>query len=39
MVIDPFAGSANTLYWILRNLPGAQGIGFELDPQVWQLTQ
>src|SRR6266446_5421995 len=38
LVIDPFAGSANTLYWILRNLPGAQGIGFELDPQVCQLT-
>jgi hypothetical protein len=38
-IIDPFAGSANTLYWILRNLPEAQGIGFELDPQVWQLTQ
>ena len=38
-IIDPFAGSANTLYWILRNIPEAQGIGFELDPQVWQLTQ
>lgn len=39
MVVDPFAGSANTLYWILRRLPGAHGIGFESDPQVYQLTQ
>jgi len=39
MVMDPFAGSANTLYWILRNLPEAQGIGFEQDPNVCQLTQ
>ena len=39
VVIDPFAGSANTLYWILRHLPGAQGIGFELDSQVFHLTQ
>jgi len=39
IVIDPFAGSANTLYWILRNLPGAHGTGFEVDPLVWQLTQ
>jgi hypothetical protein len=39
LVVDPFAGSANTLYWILRNLPGAHGIGFELDPRVCQLTK
>jgi hypothetical protein len=39
IVIDPFAGSANTLYWILRNLPGAQGIGFEVDTQVYRLTR
>ena len=39
LVIDPFAGSANSLYWILRNLPEAKGIGFELDPQVFQLTR
>ena len=38
-VIDPFAGSANTLYWILRHIPGAHGIGFELDPQVYELTR
>jgi hypothetical protein len=38
-VIDPFAGSGNTLYWILRHLPHAQGWGFELDPMVFQLTK
>lgn len=38
LVIDPFAGSGNTLYWLLRRLPDARGIGFELDPAVFQLT-
>ena len=38
LVIDPFAGSGNTLYWMLRHLPGAQGLGFELDAAVFQLT-
>ena len=38
-VIDLFAGSGNTLYWILRHLPQAQGLGFELDPGVFQLTK
>ena len=38
-VIDPFAGSGNTLYWILRHLPQAQGLGFELDEVVYQLTR
>src|SRR5215831_21164949 len=38
LAIDPFAGSGNTLYWIVQHLPGAQGIGFELDPLVFQLT-
>jgi hypothetical protein len=39
LVIDPFAGSGNTLYWLLRHLPGAQGRGFELDATVSQLTR
>ena len=39
IVVDPFAGSGNTLYWLLRNLPGAQGLGFELDSAVFQLTR
>jgi hypothetical protein len=38
LVIDPFTGSGNTLYWMLRHLPGAQGLGFEQDPIVFQLT-
>src|ERR1700716_1679652 len=38
-VIDPFAGSGNTLYWILRHVPQAQGVGFELDEVVYQLTR
>lgn len=38
-VVDPFAGSCNTLYWILRHLPGSKGLAFELDPQVFELTR
>ena len=39
VLIDPFAGSGNTLYWMLRHLPGARGLGFELDSNVFQLTR
>ena len=39
VVIDPFAGSCNTLFWILRHLPNADGVAFESDPQVFELTQ
>ena len=28
--MHPFAGSANTLYWIGRHLPGSRCVGFEL---------
>jgi hypothetical protein len=38
LVIDPFTGSGNTLYWMLRHLPGAHGLGFEQDKKVFQLT-
>jgi hypothetical protein len=38
-VIDPFAGSCNSLYWILRHLPGAQGIAFEMDPTIFVMTK
>jgi hypothetical protein len=38
LVIDPFAGSGNTLYWMLRHLPWARGFGFEQDQLVFQLT-
>ena len=38
VVIDPFAGSCNTLFWILRHLPNSEGIAFESDPQVFDLS-
>jgi hypothetical protein len=38
VVIDPFAGSCNTLFWILRHLPNSEGIRFESDQQVFALT-
>jgi hypothetical protein len=38
VVTDPFAGSCNTLFWILRHLPGSAGIGFESDANVFELT-
>jgi RNA cap guanine-N2 methyltransferase len=38
VVIDPFAGSCNTLFWVLRHVPNAEGIAFESDPQVFELT-
>jgi hypothetical protein len=38
MVVDPFAGSGNTLYWMVRELPGATGIGFEVDETVFALS-
>jgi hypothetical protein len=37
-VVDPFAGSCNGLIAILRHLPGAKGIGFEVEPAVFDLT-
>jgi hypothetical protein len=39
LVIDPFAGSANTLFWLLRHLSGAAGVGFELNAEVCRLTR
>ncbi|SRR6266478_2549429 len=39
LVVDPFAGSANTLYWLLRYLPSARGVGFESDVSVFGLTR
>jgi hypothetical protein len=39
LVVDPFAGSGNTLYWLLRHLPGSRGLGFELDTGVFDLTR
>lgn len=39
LVVDPFAGSGNTLYWLLRHLPGVRGVGFESDAGVFRLTR
>ncbi|MDA9488860.1 hypothetical protein [Bradyrhizobium sp. CCBAU 11361] len=39
VVVDPFAGSCNTLYWILRHVLQSRGIAFEFDPQVFRLTK
>src|SRR5262249_1987824 len=39
VVVDPFCGSANTLHWLVRHLPGARAIGFESDPGVFELTR
>jgi hypothetical protein len=38
LVVDPFAGSCNTLHWILRHLPESAALGFELDSVVFELT-
>lgn len=39
VLIDPFAGSGNTLYWLARHLSVAHAVGFELDPGVFALTK
>jgi len=38
LVFDAFAGSGNTLYWMMRHLPGVRGMGFEADAGVFRLT-
>lgn len=38
VVVDPFAGSANTLWWIARHVAPRQAHGFEQDPRVYELT-
>jgi hypothetical protein len=38
-VVDPFAGSCNGLYSILRHLKNARGIGFEFEKAVYELTK
>src|SRR5262249_43260581 len=39
VIIDLFAGSANTLYWIKRHAGARRGIGFEADDAVFELTR
>jgi 16S rRNA G966 N2-methylase RsmD len=38
-VIDPFAGSCNSLYWILRLVRNSRGIAFEIDKSVFEATK
>jgi hypothetical protein len=37
-VVDPFAGSCNGLFSILRHLPGAEGLGFEFEQTIFDMT-
>jgi hypothetical protein len=39
MVVDLFAGSGNTLYWIKRQTGARRAIGFELDDAVFELAR
>lgn len=39
VIVDPFAGSANTLFWIRQHLPGSRAVGFESDPAVFHATE
>jgi hypothetical protein len=39
VVVDPFAGSGNTLLWLARRLRPRVAVGFELDETVAALTQ
>jgi hypothetical protein len=39
VVVDPFAGSGNTLYWITQHVRPERSVGFELDDVVFDLTR
>lgn len=39
IVIDPFAGSGNTLYWITKHVQPHCSVGFEQDDVVFALTR
>jgi hypothetical protein len=39
IVVDPFAGSVNTLHWIARHVDARSAIGFELDEAVFEATR
>jgi hypothetical protein len=39
VVVDPFAGSGNTLYWIARHVSESRGVGFELDDAVFEASR
>ena len=39
VVVDPCAGSCNTLFWIQRHLAAERAIGFEIDDDVFAATR
>jgi hypothetical protein len=39
LLVDPFAGSCNTLYWMQRRIPATRAIGFETDAALFALTR
>ena len=39
LVVDLFAGSANTLYWLSRRVNADRAVGFESDDTVFALTE
>lgn len=39
VLVDPFAGSANTLFWIRKHLPRSRAVGFESDSAVFNATE
>jgi hypothetical protein len=39
VVIDPFAGSGNTLEWIRRHVEAERAVGFELDHAMFEMTR
>jgi hypothetical protein len=39
VVVDPFAGSANTLFWLARYAHPRRAIGFELDARVFEASR
>jgi hypothetical protein len=39
IVIDPFAGSANTLYWVAQKVSAREAVGFELDDAVFATSR
>jgi hypothetical protein len=38
-IVDPFAGSCNSLYWILRHVRNSKGIAFEIDKTIFEITK
>jgi hypothetical protein len=38
LVLDPFAGSGNTLFWLQQTIPRSTAVGFEIDPVIAEHT-